>query len=262
MKRLFIFAIILFLLIPIFPNADQTDVELDILRNMLEDIDGELIEGEMIFNGIIETKFMEKEEITNLGETIIKKLNIVGEAIDPFIIQDRVIGEFYSKMVIFEEDYSSINYDGYDKKENQISINLNSYIDKENKMSETTLSISIIKKDDFFDNNDIIEDIEKIYEGFNCEIDLTSCLIGKVEGNYINKELKTIFSKSFKKIKANIVEEFSGENFLSYTIYSPLIENYLKINQKKININLSMRYNEEEDYTYLWIGTPIITTGY
>ena len=262
MKKLFIFAIIIFLLIPIFPKADETGKEIDVLKDMLDDLDGELTEGEMAFNGVIKTRFMEKEEITSLGDVLLERLNIVGQEIDPFILQDEVIGEFYSKMIIFEEDYSSINYDGHDIKGNQISINLNSYIDKETKVEETTLSISIIKSNDFFDNNDIIESIEKIYEDFNVEVDLTSCLMGKVEGNYINEEIKTDFNKSLKNIRGEIIEEFSGENFLSYTIYSPLIENYLTINQKKININLSMRYNEEEHYTYLWIGTPIITTGY
>lgn len=262
MKKIITFGLILFLLIPIFIKAEKTDSEWDVLEEILYDLEGEPSEGDIVFNGVILDSFIKQDEINRLGEKIVENLELVGEEIDPFILQDKTIGEYYSKMVIFEEDYSQINYDGYDYNGNQIFINLNSYINEEINLEETSLSISIVKDDDFFEINDIMEKIETIYEDFNCEWDLTSCLIGKVKGKYPNEEFSDKFEIVLKHIKGNIVEEFSDEDFSSYTVYSPLIENYLIINKKKININLSIRYNEEEDYTYLWIGTPIITAGY
>lgn len=262
MKKIIIFALILFLLIPIFPKAQETNGEWKVLEDILYDLEGKPSEGDMVFNGIIKNRFMKEEEIISLGNQIVEKLGIVGEEIDPFIVQDKQKDKFYAKMVIFEENYSQINYDGYDDDGNQISINVNSYINEEISLEETSLSISIVKNDDFFEINDIIEKIETIYEDFECERDLTSCLIGKVKGEYPKADFLNKFEKVLKRIDGNIVEEFSDEDFTSYTIYSPLIENYLIINEKKININLSIRYNREEDYTYLWIGTPIITSGY
>ena len=29
-----------------------------------------------------------------------------------------------------------------------------------------------------------------------------------------------------------------------------------------MNLNIAIRYNEYEEKTYIWIGTPIITIGY
>lgn len=262
MKKIIIFAIILFLLIPIFPKAEETMGEWDVLEDILYDLEGKPSEGDMVFNGILKKHFMKEDEITSLGEQMVKRLGLVGEEIDAFILQDEGKGESYAKMVIFEEDFSQINYDGYDSNGNQISINLNSYINEEINLEETSLSISIVKDDDFFEINDIIEKIESIYEDFECERDLTSCLIGRVKGKYPKEDFLNKFEKVLKRIDGNIVEEFSDEELSSYTIYSPLIEDYLTINKKKININLSIRYNNEEDYTYLWIATPIITTGY
>lgn len=262
MKRIIIFALILFILIPIFPKAEETNGEWNVLEDMLYDLEGKPSEGEMVFNGVIKNGFMKEKEITSLGETMVKKLGLVGEEIDPFILQEKTKDKFYSKMVIFEKDYSQINYDGYDSNGNQISINLNSYINEEVNLEETSLSISIVKDDDFSKINDIIEKIEKIYQDFDCQWDLTSCLIGKVKGKYPKEEFSDKFKSVLNSIDGTIVEEFSDKDFSSYTIYSPLIENYLTINKKKINIHLSIRYNREEDYTYLWIGTPIITTGY
>ncbi|OZV13462.1 hypothetical protein CIW83_04260 [Tissierella sp. P1] len=51
-------------------------------------------------------------------------------------------------------------------------------------------------------------------------------------------------------------------SLVSYTAYTPLIESSIFSGEKKVNLNLAIRYNENEDKTYIWIGTPIITTGY
>ena len=48
----------------------------------------------------------------------------------------------------------------------------------------------------------------------------------------------------------------------SYTVFTPYIDNYIFFFRKRVNLNLAIRYNEYENRTYIWIGTPIITTGY
>lgn len=262
MKKTIIFGLILFLLIPIFTKADATNGEWDILENMVYDLDGQVIEADIAFNSIIGNKFLGKEEIEILGEKLIEKTGLIGEEMDPFILQDRSKNDFYSKMVIFEDDFSQINYDGWDKDGNKISINLNSYKNTDINLTETALYIGIIKDEDFSNTNDIIERIEKIYTDLNCQADITSCVMGRLEGKQEEYYILDKLHNSLESINGNIVDEFSEEEFSSFTLYSPEIENYLTINKKKININLSIRYNVDEDYTYLWIGTPIIATGY
>ncbi|MGO1468540.1 MAG: YwmB family TATA-box binding protein [Tissierella sp.] len=262
MKKTIIFGLILILMLPFFSKADNSKDDLDVLEEILYDLEGQPTEVDIAFNGVIDDKFLGEKDISKLGEKLISEIGLVGEEVDPFILQEIDLNEYYSKMIIFEDNFSQINYDGYDIDENKISINLNSYLDEEMDKGETTLSISIIKNDCFFEKNDIIDKIEDIYKEFNCEVDVTSCLIGKIEGLSSKGDYVDKLNDSLENIKGNIVDEFSEEQFSSYTIYSPLIENYLTINKKKININLSMRYNRDEDYTYLWIGTPIITAGY
>lgn len=262
MKKTIIFGLILILMLPFFSKADNSKDDLDVLEEILYDLEGQPTEVDIAFNAVIDDKFLGEKDISKLGEKLISEIGLVGEEVDPFILQEIDLNEYYSKMIIFEDNFSQINYDGYDIDENKISINLNSYLDEEMDKGETTLSISIIKNDCFFEKNDIIDKIEDIYKEFNCEVDVTSCLIGKIEGLSSKRDYVDKLNDSLENIKGNIVDEFSEEQFSSYTIYSPLIENYLTINKKKININLSMRYNRDEDYTYLWIGTPIITAGY
>ena len=129
MRKIFTLGLILILLIPIFPQAlpqtNETSSDWELLENILEDFEGNPNEAELVFNGVIKDKFMDQNAISMLGNDLVSKLELVGEEIDPFILEDFNLDNAYSKRVIFEDDYSQINYDGYDKGKNQISINLN-----------------------------------------------------------------------------------------------------------------------------------------
>ena len=50
-------------------------------------------------------------------------------------------------------------------------------------------------------------------------------------------------------------DEFS----LNIMGFSPLLPEGIEILGQNYNINIVMRYNSEEDKTYLWIGTPVIS---
>ena len=41
--------------------------------------------------------------------------------------------------------------------------------------------------------------------------------------------------------------------------FSPLLSKGVQILDKNYNINIAIRYDSEEDKTYLWIGTPVIS---
>jgi len=49
------------------------------------------------------------------------------------------------------------------------------------------------------------------------------------------------------------------DDILSFSIFTPYIEQYIYTGSRKMNLNIAIRFNEYEDKTYIWIGTPIIT---
>lgn len=261
MKRVFIIAIILCLLIPIFTMADKKYKEFDLLTNVLSDLGGESFQADIVTNGIILDRFIERKEMEQLGGEILLKLGILGSEVDPLIAGNSASKNTYTKEVIYESDYSQIIYSGYDDNDNIVSIFLSSYI-YEGKLGETYLCINVIKDGDFSGINDIIEDIDLVFEKYDASMEMISCIIGLLEGHYSRDHITANINKALKAIKGSIIEEFSDGWVSSYTIYTPSINKYLTIDKKKINLNLAIRYNEYEDNTYLWIGTPIITTGY
>ncbi|HLS52462.1 MAG TPA: YwmB family TATA-box binding protein [Tissierellaceae bacterium] len=262
MRRVILFAIIILLLIPFFSRADKEYLEYEFLETILQDLEGEFIQGDVVINGVLIDEFIEKEEIEVLGSNILKKLKLVGRPVDPLIKGNEVTEKTYTKEVIFESDYNQIIYSGLDKEKNLISIFVSSYIYNEKKEGETYLCINIVKNDDFFEINDIIEDVKSIFKEYDATMEISSCIIGSIKGKVSESYMDKNLNKSLKRIKGRILEEYSDNKALSYTIYTPDIDQFVAVGNRRINLNIAIRYNKDEDSTYLWIGTPIITTGY
>lgn len=262
MKKLLILGIIILILLPVLTMADKATEEIDVLKNLLIDLGADHYETDLVFNGSLMKKFIKEKEINEIGERILKKLDIKGYEVDPLVNQDKELGQVYYKQIIFEDNYSQVSYSGYDDDNNLISIYLSSYLYDANSKGETYLCINIVKKDDFLNKNGIMDKIESIYKEYDSIMDTTFCLIGTIKGEHSREKLSKNMNNAIREIKGQIISEFEDDMILSYTVFTPNIEKTLTIDEKKINLNLAMRYNEYEDITYLWIGTPIITIGY
>ena len=93
-------------------------------------------------------------------------------------------------------------------------------------------------------------------------VNITTCVIGTFDGYVDLKENEKKVVEAAKMVKGKIVEEYKEDSLLSFSIFTPYIEEYIYTGSNKMNLNIALRYNEYEDKTYIWIGTPIITIGY
>ncbi len=59
-----------------------------------------------------------------------------------------------------------------------------------------------------------------------------------------------------------VVEGIASTELVSLTGYTPLINQYLSLEGKKININIALRYDGYRNKTLLRVGIPIIGGGY
>lgn len=261
MKKLVLFLILIALLVPLGSSAETKYNEAKVLETFIKDLEAKIKEEDIIFNGLMLDKFIGQDEMEDLGESIKDKVELLGREVDPMLEQD-LSGDYYTKEVIFEENFSQMCYIGQDKDKNKIAIILNSYINQEEGSGETYLYINIVKDSDFLKNNDIIDKIKSIYTLYGRKAEITSCIIGEISNDMsYNSRVKEI-EKTLKKIDGNIVEEFADQSMISYTIFTPYIDNYIKIGKDRINLNLAIRNSEIDNKDYIWIGTPIITVGY
>lgn len=106
------------------------------------------------------------------------------------------------------------------------------------------------------------EKIAHITGTFGTSSQISTCLIGWLDGKLGNGDWHGILEKSFGVINATIMDELQSENFASYIGFTSQINNGLKIGEKKINVNMALRYSPYDNRTYVTIGSPIITREY
>lgn len=245
-KLLLLTGIIIILLIPIFGSARGKNEEIHILADMLEELGGEFLEGDINMGTTILDEFLNENRLKSMGEDIKNKMELINE-----------VEEF-----INEDGFNQLSIYGYDLDENPITIMMTSYLDPYNKTPETTLFINLIKRGKNFEINGIIERIEKIFNEFDKPIDNTTCIIGTIDDRIEYSSLESKMLKAMAKFKVKIVERYIDDSIISYTGYTSLIHNSIFSGTNKVNLNLAIRYNEDENKNYIWIGTPIISTGY
>jgi hypothetical protein len=134
--------------------------------------------------------------------------------------------------------------------------------DNGNGVFEQSFSVNITGN---FPNDVFVETRDVLMEAFkskNLQPRLSSCFTGFYEGKMSEDEVDDILGRVFSKIDAKEVDGVDDSGLKSVTAYSPAISNYMRIGGSKVNINLAVRYNSYEDRTYIWIGTPVITTEY
>lgn len=261
-KKLFLMAIIISLLLPAFSMAGKRHSESEVLSSMLKNLNGQFLEGDLNMGGIILDQFISKDEVESMGKDIMNTLGIIGEEFDANMDNTDMDKAFYSKESINEDNFNHLVIYGQDNEGNPITVMISSYLDDEDKTGETTLFINFIKSGKYFNISGIMERTEGIFKKFSKPVEITTCIIGTVKGKLSKDQLKKNVNIAMKKVKGKIVEEYVDSSLSSYTAFTPLIENSIFSGEKKINLNLAIRYNEYEENTYIWIGTPIITTGY
>lgn len=223
------------------------------------------LQANINFNGKISDKFIEIESLKDISVNIIKDLEIVGrinEEKNLHEITDDNPYETYDMEITEGLDMVQITMWGKDKEGRIITAILVTERDPFADFQQTTLFIDIIQNRNIISIKSIKEKVRKMFHKFNCETEISTCIIGTFKGQ-LNREEKIVkISQAIGSIQGNKVEGLFESTTVSVSIYTPNIDRYIYTGNNKMNLNISMRYNEYEDKTYIWMGTPIITIGY
>lgn len=259
-KALFLGIIIL--LIPILGVYAEKRLEKNISLSILEDVGGEFLEADVSGGTRIYDKFLGKEGIDVLGEEVRRYIGLLGEKVDENTYDFKSKRTNYSEKFIDDKNFKQLTIWGINSDGHLTTAIITSYRDREKSINETTLYINFVIKEKFDVVNDIIDKVENFYESFDKEVETSTCIVGTFEGQLSNMEKDEIVSMSIKKVKGEVLEKFVDDDLISITAYTPYVNEYVFLENEKINLNIAMRYNELEKKTYLWIGTPVITISY
>jgi len=91
---------------------------------------------------------------------------------------------------------------------------------------------------------------------------ITTCITGTFDGKLNEAEQDKILENFVRDLKIENPEKTKDDYTASMMGYSPELSDGITILGKSYNVNIAMRYSSEDDKTYIWIGTPVISVEY
>jgi hypothetical protein len=244
--------VIILLLAPIFGFGERRTEDRDLLMGILGEVGADFVEGDIDIGGIILDEFISKEEMLLIGSEIREHLGIKGHL---------SLEEYYFEELIEEEGFIQLMVQGMDEDKNLATITLSTYEDVDGN-GETSLFINFTKKVQFVEINDIIVKVENFFHKYDSPVNITICVVGAFDEDSNLEEIDKNILKTIKLVKGKLIEEYREDGILSYSVFTPYIEEYIYTGSRKMNLNIGLRFNEYENKNYIWIGTPIISIGY
>lgn len=83
-------------------------------------------------------------------------------------------------------------------------------------------------------------------------------LIGTIAGRLSAEQVATIVSQVMSGTEAEMKSIYNDGPLVSVSAYSPRLEESTNIMEGQVNVNLALRYDEEEQRTWVFLGCPSI----
>ena len=135
------------------------------------------------------------------------------------------------------------------KEENDDKANSENILENDKKSSNTVNGEKAANKDKEVSTSIISQNLYMVIKGK---------IYGEIDKGQENKIAKGIL-KSFQA-----KEIFNGQNDEHMNVYgyTEILSDYVAIGSDKININIAFSYNEKENITYVYVGSPIVNYDY
>ena len=85
---------------------------------------------------------------------------------------------------------------------------------------------------------------------------ITACLVGVIGGRLSPREAEVLVGSVLRVLAADMLDFYSDGNVLNLTAYSRMLPAGITLGERKTNLSLSMRYNEQDGNTWVWLSWP------
>lgn len=204
---------------------------------LLDNIAGELgINSAYVYN-VENTENGYAAEITKEGEQF------------KLIIKSNTIEEQISESVLTQKTYISINLDIYN------SIQSGYYYKNKIDSVMKRLCAEELKSEQEEDSSQQ-SDKKQISDSIYLVIK------GEISGKMLPDTQRELGEKLIKRLGADKVFDSFNADMYSLYAYNKSINNYVSIGKNNINVNVAFAYNELENVTYVYVGSPIVNYDY
>ncbi len=109
---------------------------------------------------------------------------------------------------------------------------------------------------------DILEYRDEILKAFYelgvIRVETTLQFLGAYDGQMSMSEWDRIADRMIEKLNGKVVYENRDPDLYTIYAYSALLPEYIKSNGKQVNIQVAMRYEQDNDRTVVYLATPVI----
>lgn len=110
---------------------------------------------------------------------------------------------------------------------------------------------------------DIYPTLNNVLNKYSNDVEICFCIIGEYTKNLQLYKSNDILENILYNMNAKKIDKIKEDNIISVTAYSDLLtENDLDYLENKINLNIGIRYSQNEDKTLIYMATPIIKLDY
>lgn len=204
----------------------------------------------------VETKLQGWAKINDLFSTG-EELLSYGSQIEHILgLEDAVIREEAS-----DQGFNSLKITGQISEKLTVEIIFQSLTDTKSK-DETYLIVNMVDFRGPGFLNLAKGKMRSAFQVFQQEPEINQLMIGFQEGKLSKKSYSNTINGIFSSVGGRISGEVEEENYFSITGYVPNIEEKLKVGQRDVNIQVAMAYDELENKTYIYIGSPLVYSDY
>lgn len=155
----------------------------DILIESIKSMGAEFEELDIHFSGKYSDESLSKEEVIGLGRDVIKKLEPSGEIGEKFMEKDGIV-----------------EYKGVFGHKGLASVMVSSYSHDNEGKGETTIFVNLVKREKNSQNRDIIENAIDIFMQYGIKPEITTCVVGEIEGKLTRSDINKKIIRSVKRV--------------------------------------------------------------
>ena len=139
--------------------------------------------------------------------------------------------------------------------------------DEKNMIYNHFILMELVVKENFKENFESLLQYKKDIESYinkigNNDYQCTIKFAGSYNGKLTSQQRDAKVNDILKGLEAKKVDFIDSDSYYTTYAYTGLVKDYIEVTGNRININIVISYNEQEDKTELYLATPILNEEY
>ncbi len=127
---------------------------------------------------------------------------------------------------------------------------------------ETYLIVTLSQAGNFEDMLTYRQKVTGAFEKCNVEGSISTYLTGTINKQLTKRQKNKLLNQMFETVGADDLNGINNDSLVSFSGYTSNLEDYVTVGDRKININIALRYHENDAKTYVYLGSPLLEGEY